>query len=122
MIVPFDILGYVEEKFKDARVSSDGEEVSVDSLFVEDRKKKLYINTETGKWICFKSGNKGNFIKLVSIIENISLAEAEYKICKDYAKKFLYKKELPSLESDVDLIWLFLAQILQLGSVLIRSS
>lgn len=92
MVIPYDILGYIEKNFKDVRISAEGREVSVNSIFTPDRKKKLYINVETGKWICFKTGNKGNFLKLVSIIENISIPEVELKLSKEYAEKYLYKR------------------------------
>lgn len=92
MLVPYDILGYVTKTFKEVRISSEGTEVSVNSIFTEDRKKKLYINIDTGKWICFKTGNKGNFLGLIALLEKISIKEAEIKIYKEYARKSLYKK------------------------------
>ena len=51
-------------------------EFIVDSLFIEDTKKHMSINLDTGLWQCFKTKEKGNFVKLVSVVEDISYSEA----------------------------------------------
>jgi len=51
-------------------------EFIVNSLFAEDSKKHMSINLETGLWQCFKTQERGNFIKLVSVVEDISYSEA----------------------------------------------
>ena len=75
------IRDYCVEKFKsNHKLCSDGMELVVPSLFVEnDYKRHMSINTETGLWRCFKSGETGNFIKLYSILENCSYSRAYEK-------------------------------------------
>lgn len=65
------IIDYLTERFKSTyTLCSDGMEMIIPSIFVDnDYKKHMSINTETGLWQCFKTGNKGNFIYLVSILE-----------------------------------------------------
>ena len=59
------------------RLSSDGTELIVPSLFLEnDYKRHQSVNLNTGLWRCFKTGNKGNFVKLYSILEGCSYREA----------------------------------------------
>jgi hypothetical protein len=52
-------------------------EFIVPSLFIDnDYKRHMSINSETGLWQCFKSGEVGDFHKLVSILEGISAKAA----------------------------------------------
>jgi DNA primase len=73
-ISPTIIKEYLLEKFEDYHVAHD--EFLVDSLFVEDSGKHMSINMETGLWQCFKSKEQGNFIHLISFVEDISYGEA----------------------------------------------
>lgn len=76
---PEFILEYLKSKFPDHRHSSD--EFVCPSLFIiDDWKKHMSINTTTGLWQCFKSGEKGNFIKLYSLIENIPYLRADARL------------------------------------------
>ena len=59
----------------------------VHSLFVEDSKFHLSINKESGLWRDFKSGEAGNFIHLVAIVENIGYKEAEFFLLKKLSKE-----------------------------------
>lgn len=58
----------------------------VNSFFENDSKYHLSINKETGLWQDFKSGEKGNFIHLVSIVENIG-----YKLAEQYIVRKILK-------------------------------
>jgi DNA primase len=75
MLVPASIIKtYLSEHFPEFQEA--GQEFRVNSIFTDDTKQKLYVNTETGLWTCFKSGEKGNLIHLVSHIENVPYASA----------------------------------------------
>jgi len=52
------------------------DEFIINSVFGEDFRKHMSINMETGLWQDFKYGERGNFVQLVSIVEEISLDEA----------------------------------------------
>ena len=82
MLNPQFIKDYVTEKLQcDYRISSNNQELMLPSLFIEgDYKRHMSINLETGLWQCFKTDNKGNFIKLYSLIEGISYKAAESKL------------------------------------------
>ena len=81
MISPNLIKEYLLEKFKNNyKLSSDSEEMMVPSLFArDDYKRHMSVNTHTGLWQCFKSGEKGNFFHLVAIIDKTSYNQAESK-------------------------------------------
>lgn len=56
----------------------------IPSIFLDsDPKKHMSINLENGLWQCFKTGRRGNFIHLVSILEN--------KKYKEVYNEFLWK-------------------------------
>ena len=71
MSSPDYIREYLEQKFKDKyKISSNGEEFIVPSLFHEnDYKRHMSINSTTGLWQCFKSGETGNFTALYARLE-----------------------------------------------------
>jgi hypothetical protein len=46
----------------------------------------MSINKETGLWRDFKSGETGNFVHLVAIVENIGYKEAEFYLLKKLSK------------------------------------
>ncbi len=73
-ISPDIIKDYLREKFNDSTETNS--EFIVNSLFCEDYKRHMSINSETGLWQCFKSKEKGNFLHLVSAVEGISYGEA----------------------------------------------
>ena len=73
-ISPDIIKDYLREKFND--YTETNSEFIVNSLFCEDYKRHMSINSETGLWQCFKSKEKGNFLHLVSAVEGISYGEA----------------------------------------------
>ena len=78
IISPKIIKEYLEHKFKGKyKLSSNNVEFIVPSLFIDnDYKRHMSINSETGLWQCFKSGEVGDFYKLVSILEGISAKAA----------------------------------------------
>jgi len=59
-----------------------GDDIMVPSIFTEkeDRKLKLGINSRTGIYHCFKTGERGNFVRLYSKIEKIPYYLAEIKL------------------------------------------
>jgi 5S rRNA maturation endonuclease (ribonuclease M5) len=82
MSSPTIIRAYLEERFKkDCRISSNGVEYIVPSIFIaNDYKRHMSINADTGLWQCFKSGEKGNFIKLYAHLEKKSYARASAEL------------------------------------------
>lgn len=80
MISSIFIRDYVLRKIKgNTRLSSDGTELKVSSIFLErDPKMHMFINLDTGLWQCFKTSKKGNFISLYAKLENIP-----YKLAYD---------------------------------------
>ena len=74
IISPKLIKEYLEHKFKGKyKLSSNNVEYIIPSIFVDnDYKRHMSVNSETGLWQCFKSGEVGDFYKLVSILERIS--------------------------------------------------
>ena len=69
----------------------------VPSLFArDDYKRHMSINTQTGLWQCFKSGEGGNFFHLVSFIDKIPYNKAESKfLLKDLLEE---NGEAPTFE------------------------
>jgi len=50
----------------------------VPSIFTEnDYKRHMSINTDTGLWQCFQSGNRGNFFQLYAFLEGVTYNKAE---------------------------------------------
>tara|TARA_R110001583_G_scaffold59799_3_gene177832 strand:+ start:7954 stop:8952 length:999 start_codon:yes stop_codon:yes gene_type:complete len=82
MFNPQFIRDYLLEKLNcDYRISSGERELIIPSVFVEDDyKRHMSINLDTGLWQCFKTGSKGNFIKLYSILEKVHYKAAESKL------------------------------------------
>lgn len=78
IISPNLIKEYLERKFKGKyKLSSNNREYIVPSIFIDnDYKRHMSINSETGLWQCFKSGEVGDFYKLVSILERVSVKVA----------------------------------------------
>jgi|TARA_A100000172_G_scaffold41301_3_gene25207 hypothetical protein len=82
MFNPQYIKDYLTDKVSgEYRISSSGKELIIPSVFIEgDYKKHMSINLDTGLWQCFKTGSTGNFIKLYSILEQITYKSAESKL------------------------------------------
>ena len=82
MVKPHYIIGYLAENFGQVgRLSSTGCEFIMPSVLVaNDYKCHLSINIDTGLWQDFKTGDVGNFAKLLTLIENISYEKAKEKI------------------------------------------
>ena len=75
MEISSDIIkDYLREKFSD--YTETNAEFIVNSLFCEDSKRHMSINSDTGLWQCFKTKEKGNFLHLVAAVEDISYGEA----------------------------------------------
>ena len=95
MIVPHTyIKDYLFRKFEDYKEAH--EELIVHSIFIPDEKYHMSINKETGLWRCFKTGEAGNFIKLVATLENIPYTLAIHQI----ARKLLDTPEALFLKTD----------------------
>lgn len=100
MICPYDIIGYVQERFQDLSYANSEQEIRINSIFTDDTKKKLYINVETGLWICFKTGNKGNFVTFVAENEQIPYKKAELFLAEKYVgTTLLFKHKIESEET-----------------------
>lgn len=74
-------LEWAESRFDD--VVPSGDEVKINSVFCEDRKRHLWCNPSGGKtgsdlgvYHCWKTGSKGNLIGLVMIVDGCSYEEA----------------------------------------------
>lgn len=80
MISSIFIRDYLLKKIKgNTKISSDGSELILPSLFLErDPKRHMSINLDTGLWRCFKTSKQGNFISLYAKLENIT-----YKLAYD---------------------------------------
>jgi len=70
------------------------------SLFLEnDYKRHMSVNADTGLWQCFKSGERGNFIKLYAINENLNYRQAEAELLfKSFLSDDDFLKEPPREE------------------------
>jgi hypothetical protein len=92
---------YCLNKFTDNyRLSGDGVELIIPSIFIDDDYKRHFsINLETGLWRCFKTGNKGNFIKLYSILENCPYRKAYEKFLFE---SFLQEEKEVEPEKKID--------------------
>jgi len=82
MIAPEYIRAYLEEKFADTgKISSSGREFIMQSIFLEnDWKRHMSVNLDTGLWQDFKSGEKGNFIRLYSYVEGMTYQQAQIRL------------------------------------------
>lgn len=81
MLSPDYITAYLLDKFKaNHRILSGGRELVVPSVFIpDDYKRHMSINLETGLWQCFKTKQRGNFIKLYAHLENLTYRKAYNK-------------------------------------------
>jgi hypothetical protein len=81
---------WVQENIKSGRLQSGGREYVIPSLFYEDDwKMHMSINLETGLWRCFKSGETGNFYKLVSLVRGVPYQKGKevfYSFCIENGK------------------------------------
>jgi DNA primase len=82
MSIDFDrFLSWAESRFDDVAVK--GDEVLVNSIFCEDRKRHLWCNPSGGKnkiqngvYHCWKSDQKGSLVKLVMLVDKCSYEQA----------------------------------------------
>ena len=78
---------WITENIPGGRLQSGGREYVCPSLFEEnDWKRHMSINLDNGLWQCFKSGEKGNFYKLVMLVRGCSYGAARFqynKFCID---------------------------------------
>ena len=101
---------YCLDKFhSNYRLSSDDTELVVPSIFIDnDYKRHMSINTETGLWRCFKTGEVGNFLKLYAILEKCSYREAYEKfVFEDFMAGYKGRRPLEEfdpnqIDSDLD--------------------
>ena len=82
MITPQYIRDYITQKFTTiGKLSASNDEFIMESLFIDnDWKRHMSVNLNTGLWQCFKSGKKGNFVKLYAEAEGISYLKAQQKL------------------------------------------
>ena len=101
---------YCLDKFQsNYRLQSDDTELVVPSIFVDnDYKRHMSINTETGLWRCFKTGEVGNFLKLYAVLEKCTYREAYEKfVFEDFmagykGRRPLEKFDPNEIDSDLD--------------------
>jgi len=79
IIAPQFIKEYITRNFGDkGRLSSNGEEFIMESVFVKnDWKKHMSVNIFSGLWQCFKTGRTGNFTRLYSEVEELPYFRAQ---------------------------------------------
>jgi hypothetical protein len=82
IIAPDFIRAYLIDKFTDTgRISPTGREFIMQSVFLEnDWKRHMSVNLETGLWQDFKTGEKGNFVRLYSFVEGLSYQQAYIRL------------------------------------------
>ena len=73
----------VTELLSDRQLKIKGHELSCCCPFHDEKKPSFGINLYTGRYNCFSCGAKGNIVKFVSTMLNISRAEAIEKIRED---------------------------------------
>ena len=91
-LTPEIIYKYLSSRFDSYKVVGyNSQEFTTNSIFARDYGKHLSINLTSGLWQCFKTKRTGNFIRLVSELENISYDDAESFLIKKYCRglKFL---------------------------------
>ena len=94
---------YCLDKFhSNYRLCSDDTELVVPSIFVkDDYKRHMSINTETGLWRCFKTGEVGNFLKLYSNLEKCSYREAYEKfVFEDFMNSYSTPRKFEEFDPD----------------------
>lgn len=76
-VARFDVAGYLDEQIGIASRShgANGVELVCDCPFC-GYAAKLYVNADSGLWICYRCGDAGGTIKLVAAIEGCSSREA----------------------------------------------
>ena len=91
---------FVTSEFPENRLTTTGE-YCVNSFFEEDKKRKLYINAETGVFICFKSGISGSFLKLVREYAGLNTVnEALEYLVQNYSFKFDKTEEIKTIKEE----------------------
>lgn len=70
----------------------------IPSVFLtEDPKRHMSINLDSGLWQCFKTSEKGNFLKLYAILENLSYRKAYEKFL---VEEFFAEEEFKVIKED----------------------
>ena len=71
------ITEYVQDNIPNGRLQSGGREwVAPSPFLINDYKRHFSINTISGLWQCFKTGQQGNFVDIYAHIESISKKRA----------------------------------------------
>ena len=71
------ITEYVQDNIPNGRLQSGGREwVAPSPFLINDYKRHFSINTISGLWQCFKTGQQGNFVDIYAHIEGISKKRA----------------------------------------------
>ena len=85
MRIPEDLIrNFITSEF-DAKLNSSGE-YTINSIYIQDVKRKLYINGKDGRFICFKSGESGSFLKFVRDYLGLnSINEALHYLAENYS-------------------------------------
>ena len=71
------IMEYLETSIPNGRLQSGGREwVAPSPFLINDYKRHFSINTLSGLWQCFKTGQQGNFVEIYAHVEGISKRRA----------------------------------------------
>jgi len=100
MVTSDFIRDYLADNFSQVgKFSSNGQEFIMPSPFLDnDWKCHFSINADSGLWQDFKTGNTGGFIKLYSVVEEISYKKAEAELT---FKNFFYEDKQRPVEEPV---------------------
>lgn len=82
MINSQTILNFIQDNFPG--FNQKGDEINFNSPFFPDKKKRLYVNTSTGKWYDQHDQRGGNFISFVSEYLGVNYNDAETILESDY--------------------------------------
>jgi hypothetical protein len=92
MTIPKSIIkSFLENNFGEIKQTSTGE-YRINSIYEDDNKFHLYINTEKGVFNDFKSGESGTLLKLISEFIGIPKNKVFYHLIKEYSNKEDLKK------------------------------
>lgn len=72
---------WIQERFADHRCK--GDEIKINSIFAPDTKRHLYCNPAKNAYHCWKTGESGNLVQLVSLVDGVDMATAAQTVGAD---------------------------------------
>lgn len=103
MNIPSELIqNFITSEFTEAKLTSTGEYHFNSPFDTDDRKRRLYINKNDGRWIDFKAGISGNFISFVREYLGLSsFSDVVKYLVENY--NFIYKpKTVDEIQQDND--------------------